>query len=841
MANFFNEITAPQLNSTEYGQGIQDMVNTINNNFQKVFTLPFLKGDDGDMISTKFCSFWVKNDGDTDYYLTQEGAKIFNTIFEKQISIIYSKDEIPVFKGCEYDENGGITNKETTTTYNEFKTILCEGIKEEDSSGNEIIKVKGLNLFDSTNTKEYNKFELFENLYGPFKNPKILLFYKISSEDGVSETPLGSAQLYYYFDPRIDKLSELITINNNDKGAETYRETFEDYTCILSTKYGNDGSYTYEKQSGWPTLYFDNNTKQFCWSINGQKTGVNAQGVNGKDGTGARIWMCEVELDTSTQTDYITDYINGSMSRFKITKVFVPKDSQWKTPDDAKQSLGETNYFQQGDMAVCYIEHGEPVLISVPKKIKKIKKDENGEVVYENGEVVYEKDEEGNYVYEKDEEGNYVTEKILKIFADQMIGIINQNSNDKTFFIQSSISQNSTNTYKNITLFNLLNSIGSDGNPMMKGIFIPTHDNNNKIHALYEGEFNGNGDKSGDLYLVKTDTDNIKTNGGYILHEYTTKPNFNVYYNTNIYGELNVSDVTTLNSGLNVTGTTTLNSGLNVTGTTTLGGQLTVSTGGASITGNLSATGVTTLTNSSREVLKIKTSASSNDPYIQFLDKNNSDYKGGVGISSSTTHGLFLQYNNSSSNKSVLYLNNKYFYPMNNDTYSLGTSNYKWSNVYATTFNGTTFNGTTFDSGNNNLILHSGVNYKIISRIGDKDILSVEKNDVIIHNPTHIPCIEMKSDDPFIDFKCNNSANDYTARIIQWKNGDMEIINNKGEINLSGDVMIGTTTYSPTNKPTSGQTVTGLRFKNGQIEVCAKGTWYVMKHFGGDIQVITSS
>lgn len=111
-------------------------------------------------------------------------------------------------------------------------------------------------------------------------------------------------------------------------------------------------------------------------------------------------------------------------------------------------------------------------------------------------------------------------------------------------------------------------------------------------------------------------------------------------------------------------------------------------------------------------------------------------------------------------------MNNKYFYPMNNDTYSLGTSNYKWSNVYATTFNGTTFNGTTFDSGNNNLILHSGVNYKIISRIGDKDILSVEKNDVIIHNPTHIPCIEMKSDDPFIDFKCNNSANDYTARII---------------------------------------------------------------------------
>ena len=281
MANFFNEITAPQLDSTEYGKGIQEMVDNINNNFQKVFTLPFLKGDDGDMISTEFCPFWIQ-DNEVDY-LTQEGAKIYNTIFEKQISNIYSKDEIPVFKGCEYDENGGITNKDITTTYNNFKTILCEGDSEND--------IKGLNLFDSENVKEYNKFDLFEDLYGPSKNPKILLFYKISSEDNVTKDPLGSAQLYYYFDPRIDKLSKLISINNDDV-AKTYRETFEDYTCILSTKYGDDGSYTYEKQSGWPTLYFDNSSKQFCWSINGQQTGVNAQGVNGKDGIGARIWVC---------------------------------------------------------------------------------------------------------------------------------------------------------------------------------------------------------------------------------------------------------------------------------------------------------------------------------------------------------------------------------------------------------------------------------------------------------------------------------------------------------------------------------------------------------------------
>jgi hypothetical protein len=184
--------------------------------------------------------------------LTQEGVKIFNTIFETTETNPFKED----------------------MTYDNFKKVLIDD----------------LNLYSNSNT--YNNISLFTNLYGPDKDPKILLFYKIQSEDGITKDPLGSAQLYYYFDPRINELSKLITINNDDEDAKNYRQYFRDYTCILSTKYGNDGNYTYVKQSGWPTLYFDNNTKQFCWSINGQKTGVNAQGVNGKDGTGARIWVC---------------------------------------------------------------------------------------------------------------------------------------------------------------------------------------------------------------------------------------------------------------------------------------------------------------------------------------------------------------------------------------------------------------------------------------------------------------------------------------------------------------------------------------------------------------------
>jgi hypothetical protein len=66
------------------------MVNNINANFQKVFTLPFLKGDDGDRLTTRFCPFWEKPEGATDSILTEEGYKIFKTIFCRVFNVVLS-------------------------------------------------------------------------------------------------------------------------------------------------------------------------------------------------------------------------------------------------------------------------------------------------------------------------------------------------------------------------------------------------------------------------------------------------------------------------------------------------------------------------------------------------------------------------------------------------------------------------------------------------------------------------------------------------------------------------------------------------------------------------------
>ena len=192
MNKFFNEIVAPQLTQTDYGQGIESMVNNINANFQKVFTLPFLKGDDGDRLTTRFCPFW-----DETAKLTEEGYKIFEAIFiDEKI------------------KNG------VTFNYTKPGCTLDDLMADLDNAG----------LF--TNSENSGRTQ-FEEAYGPEGNPKILLYYQIDTESN-NETLLGAAQLYYFFDTRIQGLSDFIGVNDT-----TTVEGFVDYTCILSTKYVN--------------------------------------------------------------------------------------------------------------------------------------------------------------------------------------------------------------------------------------------------------------------------------------------------------------------------------------------------------------------------------------------------------------------------------------------------------------------------------------------------------------------------------------------------------------------------------------------------------------------------
>lgn len=457
MSNFFNKIDAPQLTSSEYGNGLAEMVDNINANFQKVFTLPFLKGDDGDMVTTEFSYFWDSAD-----CLTQDGASIFNAIFCKEGDPVFSEG----------------------LTHTDVQYILCDG---GDSYASE-----ALNIF-SIAENGYNSISLFNEVYAPSAKPKILMYYKIASETQ-TPTPLGAAQLYYYFDARVGNLSKFI----KDSSSNTYKENFSDYTCILSTQYNTEGdsiAYKFVKQSGWPTLYFDDSSKQFCWQINGVRTGVNAQGVSGKDGRGNKIWLCQVNPSASNE-----NYEIGRMIKFDIVDIWSNDDNGWVEYDKMKSNAGsEENFLRKGDVVIGYLSDST------------------------------------------------IKDKKDKEFAfDQILGVIDKEQSRGEFYVCSNLTQNTSNTFFNTRLYNLCARIGSHedaADAMMKGFIIPdgkTSDETGETggHALYEGTFDK---EASGLYLVHTNKiGNIQHGGEKIALENNGTP-LNVYYNTSISGSATVS------------------------------------------------------------------------------------------------------------------------------------------------------------------------------------------------------------------------------------------------------------------------------------------------------------
>lgn len=96
------------------------------------------------------------------------------------------------------------------------------------------------------------------------------------------------ADPYIFIDNRIKVLSRLI-----QEGQETYK-SFTDFSVAIYGKgiyeEGQDKSdpntwtWVFQKVEIVPKLYFDENVNEFCWKVNGQQTGVTAQGIKGNPG-----------------------------------------------------------------------------------------------------------------------------------------------------------------------------------------------------------------------------------------------------------------------------------------------------------------------------------------------------------------------------------------------------------------------------------------------------------------------------------------------------------------------------------------------------------------------------
>lgn len=207
----------------------------INNNFEKIASLPFLQGVKGDSFQLSVKHIWEKNYANKKWYLTEEGALLLNAIFNSSAF------------------NSGETFETSYSHTNNYPL------------GNPL---NSFNNVDKTKTQPLQNNDLY--------------FYVIIDDSGIElEKKLG--QIFYFVDGRL---------NNLKNGISSGIADFTDYSGCFN--YNLDKN-TFEKLNIIPTLYYDSKTQEICWQFSGTRTGIPAVGAKGEDGTDSKFKIVKVK------------------------------------------------------------------------------------------------------------------------------------------------------------------------------------------------------------------------------------------------------------------------------------------------------------------------------------------------------------------------------------------------------------------------------------------------------------------------------------------------------------------------------------------------------------------
>lgn len=227
--NYLTVLTVPDLNDVNFAQDFTTMVENINNNFKKIVSAPYLKGDKGDNVRIE--KEYVYHG--TTHKFTAFGVKLVNTIYGGDIIV---------------------------TTNDDYNSLITKLDAINDKLGGTVNSCEQLNPI---------KNSVFENI-------TIDVFYDIY------DYSKSLVSIYFFLDSRNNMLD---SINDEEK------RNYIDRSCGVYGKFINN-NWNLNKYNVIPTLYFDTNIDEFCWMVNGQQSGITAQGLTGADGTNANVYVC---------------------------------------------------------------------------------------------------------------------------------------------------------------------------------------------------------------------------------------------------------------------------------------------------------------------------------------------------------------------------------------------------------------------------------------------------------------------------------------------------------------------------------------------------------------------
>lgn len=271
--NFFTKVNVPTFDSN-YASSFEQFVETINNNFTRIASLPFLKGDNGSSIIIHKEKLY-----DDRGKFTEFGISLVKAIYKE------------------------LANKRFTN-FDELKDEL--GINYQDAE-----PINGVYSCEQLNPKKTEYIPVYYDQYTGEKHLCVPYIFQDSRKNALQGN---------YLTTYVDQTKYVIG-DGREKGEGIFVWKFETSGFI-------------------PSLYYDEDNSLYCWSINGEKSGITAQGVNGEDGNSSKAWLCKGVVSG----DY-TDYI-------EIKSVF--KD----TFDSTEISVRESGIVE-GDLAVVAFLNSE--------------------------------------------------------------------------------------------------------------------------------------------------------------------------------------------------------------------------------------------------------------------------------------------------------------------------------------------------------------------------------------------------------------------------------------------------------------------------------------------------
>jgi len=310
------KIVGPELNQSNYAQGISDTFDNIDENFSKLASLPYIQGPDGHKFKVQST---LLVDGDN---LTDLGKEAVKAILHKE-----NEDGF----------NNEIAECSTLTAVNEVISAYSIVVPEYQP-------VSGKNILDTLE-----------------KNNKVWMY--VTCDDLGNEDSQWVCQYYRFLDGRLEGLSDDVV----STGFE-----FRDLSCFLihhpSEEFVEDSTNigVFERVYLTPTIYYDSESGDWCWAIGETTTGISAKGIQGGTGTpAAKTWIVKVEPATM---------LGDNFKNCQVTDVLQYENSEWswKSVSDVSSQI------MDGDVCYCFNpQEEESSDVDIDLFISTVVKDQN--------------------------------------------------------------------------------------------------------------------------------------------------------------------------------------------------------------------------------------------------------------------------------------------------------------------------------------------------------------------------------------------------------------------------------------------------------------------------------